>query len=67
MRADLLCEGADDPGMRLVIANGYYSLRARGRLEQSVFRAVELRGGGCDSRYYAWRHGNAAVREHAPP
>lgn len=60
------CDGSDDPAMKLVIANGYFPLRVKGSIEGSVLRAEGIFGTGCDSRYHAWRYGDAAVREPGP-
>ncbi len=63
---DGICDESDDPRMKLVVANGYYRLRVKGRLERSVLHAKEIRGAGCDSKYHAWLFGDAAVRDPAP-
>ena len=50
--------------MPLVVANGYYPLRVNGRLVGSVLEADSVTGGGCESSYYAWLYGVAALRRY---
>jgi len=59
--APVFPDNCGDVRMHHVVANGYYSLKATGKLKGAVFHAKQLFGGDCDAKYYAWKYGPSAL------